>query len=205
MCTFASSRWPTMPIASRMLSCASRKNSCGSTCSTSRSSGNCTPRAASIARRTSSRCTSRGREPTVIPPRLFTPRTCVPATPISADSTGTPTIVSASSTARRIELTARSRFTIWPLRQPFDSAAPSAANLTPLASSSNSPIKRARLRAADVQRHNVPFLLRQICCSVLPLPSRGLRIQLADTRMLSPRCFLQVFRRCMMRRARTRM
>ena len=139
ICTFASSRCPTIPIASRMLSCESRKNSCGKTCSTSRSSGSWMPRAASMARRTSSRCTSRGRDPIVIPPRLFTPRTWTPATPISADSTGTLTIDSASSTARRIELTARSRFTIWPLRQPFDSAAPSAANLTP-PSSSISPI-----------------------------------------------------------------
>src|SRR6202041_577212 len=97
------------------------------------------PRAASTARRTSSRWMSRGRLPTVIPPRLFPPRTCVPATPISADSTGTPTMVSASSTARRIELTARSRFTICPLRQPFDSAAPRAANVT-LPSSPSSPI-----------------------------------------------------------------
>src|SRR6202453_766351 len=139
MCTLASRRWPTIPIAWRMLSCASRKNSCGRTCNTSRSSGSCMPRAASTARRTSSRWMSRGRPTTVIPPRLFTPRTCVPATPISADSTGTPTMVSASSTARRIELTARSRFTIWPLRQPFDSAAPKAANFTP-PSSPSSPI-----------------------------------------------------------------
>ncbi len=74
-----------------------------------------------------------------MPPRLFTPRTWLPATPMTADSTGTPTSVSASSTARRIELTARSRLTICPLRQPFDSAAPSAANFT-LPSSSISPI-----------------------------------------------------------------
>src|ERR1700722_11107950 len=80
---------------------------------------------------------SRGRAPTVIPPRLLTPRTWTPATPTSADSMGTPTMVSASSTARRMELTARSRFTIWPLRQPFDSAAPSAANRTPPSSSSS--------------------------------------------------------------------
>src|SRR5580704_3307832 len=82
---------------------------------------------------------SRGFAPTVIPPRLLSPRTCTPATPINADSTGTFTIASASSIARRIELTASSRFTIWPLRQPFDSAAPSAANFAP-PSSSISPI-----------------------------------------------------------------
>src|SRR5579863_7564944 len=73
---------------------------------------------------------SRGRAPTVMPPRLLTPRTWTPATPTRADSMGTPTMVSASSTARRIELTARTRFTIWPLRQPFDSAAPTAAKRT---------------------------------------------------------------------------
>ncbi len=99
--------------------------------------------------------------PTVMPPRLFTPRTCTPATPISADSTGTPTIVSASSTARRIELTARSRLTIWPLRQPFDSAAPSAANFTP-PSFVQFADQRAGFGAADVERYDVPFFLRQI-------------------------------------------
>jgi hypothetical protein len=66
----------------------------------------------------------------VMPPRLFTPRTWRARHAVSADSTGTPTSVSASSTARRIELTARSRLTICPLRQPFDSAAPKAANFT---------------------------------------------------------------------------
>src|SRR2546426_4713286 len=37
--------------------------------------------------------------------RLFTPRTWPPATPISASSTGTFATLSASSTARRMELT----------------------------------------------------------------------------------------------------
>src|SRR5580698_10324542 len=64
-----------------------------------------------------------------MPPRLFTPRTWPPATPTTADSRGMPTMPSASSTAWRMLLTARSRFTIWPLRQPFDSAAPRARNL----------------------------------------------------------------------------
>src|SRR5262249_27020604 len=63
----------------------------------------------------------------------------LPATPRTADSTGTPATLSASSTAWRIELTVASRLTIRPLRRPFDSAAPSARNLTP--SSSSSPIK----------------------------------------------------------------
>src|SRR5215471_15321142 len=110
--------------------CASTKNSCGRTCSTSRSSGRAIFRAVSIARFTSSRSMSRGRGPSEIPPRLLTPRTCPPATPITADSTGTFATPSASSTARRIELTVESRLTISPLRNPFDSAAPSARKRT---------------------------------------------------------------------------
>src|SRR5712664_68178 len=128
-----------MPMGSRMPSFASTRNSCGKTCSTSRSGGSVMLRAASMARRTSSRSMSRGRWPTLTPPRLFTPRTWPPATPITADSTGTLATPSASSTARRMELTVESRLTIKPLRSPFDSAAPSARNLT--CSSSTSAIK----------------------------------------------------------------
>src|SRR5271154_1431395 len=127
-CTLASRRCPTMPMASRIPSCASTINSCGKTCSTSRSTGNEMFREASTARRTSSRSISRARLPSVTPPRLFTPFTWLPATPIKADSTGTFATLSASSTARRIELTVESRFTIRPLRRPLDSAAPSARN-----------------------------------------------------------------------------
>src|SRR6516225_2131229 len=87
-------------------------------------------RAASMARRTSSRSMSRARLPSVTPPREFSPRTWLPATPIKADSTGTPETPSASSTARRMELTVASRFTMEPLRRPLDSAAPSARNFT---------------------------------------------------------------------------
>src|ERR1700676_369576 len=87
-------------------------------------------RAASMARRTSSRSMSRERCPRVTPPRLFTPRTWLPATPITADSTGTLATPSASSTARRMELTVESRLTINPLRSPLDSAAPKARNRT---------------------------------------------------------------------------
>src|SRR6266481_4385553 len=115
-----------MPMGSRMPSCASTRNSCGSTCKTSRSSGMAMFRAASMARRTSSRSMSRARFPSEMPPRLLTPRTWLPATPITADSTGTLATPSASSTARRMELTVESRLTINPLRSPFDSAAPSA-------------------------------------------------------------------------------
>src|SRR5882724_4391418 len=115
-------------MGSRMPSCVSTRNSCGSTCSTSRSSGMAMFRAASMARRTSSRSTSRARFPSEMPPLLLTPRTWLPATPITADSTGTFATPSASSTARRIELTVESRLTINPFRSPFDSAAPSARN-----------------------------------------------------------------------------
>src|SRR6266436_4007426 len=64
------------------------------------------------------------------PPRLLTPRTWPPATPISASSTGTLATPSASSTARRMELTVASRLTMRPLRNPLDSAAPRARNFT---------------------------------------------------------------------------
>src|SRR2546425_3287888 len=74
-----------------------------------------------------------------MPPLLFTPRMWLLATPTSADSTGTLAMLSASSSARRIELTAASRLTIRPLRKPLDSAAPNETNLT--VSSSSSPIR----------------------------------------------------------------
>ena len=117
-----------MPTGSRILSWASTMNSCGRTWRTSRSSGREMLRAASTARRTSSLSISRGRGPRLMPPRLFTPRTWFPATPISAPSTGTLATPSASSTARRMELTVESRLTMSPLRKPFDSAAPRARN-----------------------------------------------------------------------------
>ncbi len=61
----------------------------------------------------------------------------------------------------------------------------------------------ARFRAADIQRHNVPFLLRQIRCSlVLPLPRRRLLLS-RRTRMLY-RGFLDVLRRFVPRRMRIR-
>ena len=52
-----------MPSGSRILSCASSRNSCGRTCSTTRSSGSVILRAASTAWRTSSRLMSRGAVP----------------------------------------------------------------------------------------------------------------------------------------------
>src|SRR5437867_2089960 len=55
---------------------------------------------------------------------------------MSASSTGTLATPSASSTARRIELTVESRLTIRPLRKPLDSAAPRDRNFTSSPSSS---------------------------------------------------------------------
>src|SRR5579859_5448433 len=49
---------------------------------------------------------------------------------MSASSTGTLATLSASSTARRMELTVESRLTMSPLRRPFDSAAPRDRNFT---------------------------------------------------------------------------
>ena len=117
-------------------------------------------RAASTARRTSSRSISRGRAARTMPPRLLTPRMWLPATPTMADSTGTPATPSASSSARRMELTAASRLTISPLRVPLDSAAPMARNLR--AAVFDVGDQGAGLGAANVQRHEVTIFLRQL-------------------------------------------
>src|SRR5258708_2873036 len=85
-------------------------------------------RAASTARLISSRSISRGRWPSVMPPRLLTPRMWLPATPTIARSTGIPATPSASSIARRIEVAVALRLAISPLRSPFDSAAPMEMN-----------------------------------------------------------------------------
>ena len=69
--------------------------------------------------------------------------------------------LSASSTAWRIELTAKSKLTIWPLRQPFDSAAPSATNFTAPNLLSGSAIDGAGFRAADVEGYDLAVFLIQ--------------------------------------------
>src|SRR5712671_4995202 len=126
--TLTSRRCPTMDIGSRILSCASIRNSWGSTCRITRSSGSVILRAASTERLMSSRSISRGRWPSVMPPRLLTPRMWLPATPTIARSTGIPATPSASSIARRIEVAVAPRLAISPLRSPFDSAAPMEMN-----------------------------------------------------------------------------
>src|SRR5467141_2236258 len=142
-CTLTSRRWPTMDIGSRMLSCESTRNSCGRTCRMRRSSGSVTLRAASTARRMSSRSISRGRFPSVMPPRLLTPRMWLPATPTMARSTGTPATLSASSIARRIDVAVAPRLAISPLRSPFDSAAPMEMNFA--APESSTSLSRAHV------------------------------------------------------------
>src|SRR5256885_3297786 len=57
-------------------------------------------------------------------PRLFSPRTCAPATPTKARSTEQPAMSSASSTACLIEETQASRLTTTPLRIPREGAEP---------------------------------------------------------------------------------
>ncbi len=78
----------------------------------------------STAARISSRVISRARWPRLMPPTLFTPRTCEPPTPTMARSMGAEMPSSASSTAFCTEATARSRSMITPLREPSESAIP---------------------------------------------------------------------------------
>src|SRR5581483_265999 len=123
-CTLTSSLEAIMPLGSRTPDWSSRMKSWGSRCRTSRSSGRVMARARSTAWRTSSRVISRGREPRLIPPWLFNPRTCEPAMPTTAFSIGAPLEFSACSIAFCTEATAFSRSTISPLREPRDSAMP---------------------------------------------------------------------------------
>jgi len=85
-------------------------------------------------------------------------------TPISASSTGTFATLSASSTARRIELTAASRLTIRPLRSPLDSSlAARRQKLQEFAFDFGN--ENGSLCAADVQPHQIFVFLRQAAAS----------------------------------------
>ena len=86
MCTFTSSRAPVSPTGAPMPSCSSTTKSCGSTWRISRPPGSDTARAASIARRTSSRVTSRFLPATATTPRLLKPLMCGPLTPRWTDA-----------------------------------------------------------------------------------------------------------------------
>src|SRR5499433_2055000 len=141
-------------------------------------------RAASMAWRTSSRSMSRARLPNVTPAREFKPRTCEPATPINADSTGTPETPSASSAERRMELTVESRLTMAPLRRPLDSAAPSARNLVCSSSSSAISTHVLVLPMSSPTRYLSFFDKRRSCRLLLSFlyrhvlaASAGIRIQ----------------------------
>src|SRR5580698_1701810 len=78
----------------------------------------------------SSRSTSRVEEdvfPRLIVPSEFTPLMCDPATPTNAEPIDVPAAASADSMAFLIASAVRSRLTMRPFRQPFDSATPSPA------------------------------------------------------------------------------
>src|SRR5262249_3010527 len=115
---------------------------------------------------------SRARLPSVTPAREFSPRTWPPATPIRADSTGTPETPSASSTERRMELTVESRLTMAPLRSPFDSAPPSARNFTCSSASSAMSTHVLVLPLSTPTRYLSFFDKRRSCLNLLP-PQRG--------------------------------
>ena len=78
MWTLTSRRAPVMPTGSPMPSWSSTTKSWGSTWRISRPPGRLTARAASMARRTSSRVISRFLPATATTPRLLNPLMCVP-------------------------------------------------------------------------------------------------------------------------------
>src|SRR6202163_4106731 len=127
---------------------------------------------------------SRGRCPSVMPPRLFTPRTWLPATPAMTRSTGTPATPSASSIARRTEVAAALMFAINPFRRPLDSAAPMATNLAPV--SFNSPMMAHVfvLPTSSATRFfsffvNPPLLLHSACPGCGRAQAKDFKFQLA--------------------------
>src|SRR5512146_372376 len=131
-CTRTSSFAAVMPAGSRTPACSSSMNSCGRMCRISRSGGRAMALAFATACATSSRLTSRGRLPRLMPPCEFTPRTCEPATPTGARSAGIPAAFSAASTAFCTGPTALARSTMMPLREPRDAATPCARYRSPL-------------------------------------------------------------------------
>src|SRR5881394_633872 len=134
-CTLPSSRTPDMPIGSRMPSCESMMNSCGSTWITRWSAGIATARAASITRSTSPALTSLSRIATM--PCEFSERTWLPAMPVSTVLISQPAMSSASSTARWIDCTVDSMFTTTPRLSPRDGFEPSPITSILLSSDSS--------------------------------------------------------------------
>src|SRR5215472_2024173 len=122
MCTLASSRTPDMPIGSRMPSCPSTRNSCGSTCRIFWSAGIATALAASITCSTSPWLTSLSRTPTT--PCELRLRTWLPAMPANTEWISQPAMSSASSTARWIDCTVDSMLTTTPFLRPREGCEP---------------------------------------------------------------------------------
>src|SRR6266849_839634 len=90
-----------------------------------------TARAASIARRVSSRVTSCWRPDTAIIPREFCEPTCMPEMPTNAERTLRPERRSAASTAAATDWTVRSMSMTTPLRRPSEGACPMPMTSTP--------------------------------------------------------------------------
>src|SRR5579862_712005 len=126
MCTLASSRTPDMPIGSRMPSCPSTMNSCGSTCRIFWSAGMATALAASITCSTSPCVTSLSRTPTT--PWEFRLRTWLPAMPANTEWISHPAMSSASSTARWIDCTVDSMLTTTPFLRPREGCEPTPSS-----------------------------------------------------------------------------
>src|SRR5689334_14678337 len=126
MWTFASSRTPDMPIGSRMPSCPSTMNSCGSTWRIFWSAGIATALAASITCSTSPWLTSLSRTPTT--PCELRLRTWLPAMPANTEWISQPAMSSASSTARWIDCTVDSMLTTTPFLRPRERCEPSPSS-----------------------------------------------------------------------------
>src|SRR5262252_3130950 len=122
MCTLASRRTPDMPMGSRMPSCPSMMNSCGSTCRIFWSAGMATALAASTTCSTSAWLTSRSRIATT--PCEFRLRTCEPAMPANTERISQPAMSSASSMARWIDCTVDSMLTTTPFLRPREGCEP---------------------------------------------------------------------------------
>src|SRR5690349_20443223 len=122
MCTLASRRTPDMPMGSRMPSCPSMMNSCGSTCRIFWSAGIATALAASTTASTSAWLTSRSRIATT--PCEFRLRTWLPAMPANTERISHPAMSSASSTARWIDCTVDSMLTTTPFSRPREGCVP---------------------------------------------------------------------------------
>src|ERR1700676_4769814 len=100
---------------------------------------------------------------------------------MTADSTGTVATLSASSTARRMELTVESRLTIRPLRRPLDSAAPRARKFT-CSSSISAIIAQVFVLPISSPTMYLSFLLNSMLLPALPgfrdrYPRAGVGVQ----------------------------